>query len=302
MPPSPPTTGLALGGGGVKGMAHVGVLAALTARGLRFDRVAGTSIGALVGAFYAAGFAPETVHRLLLEVPLSGLFALRLDARALVGVEPMRGFLREHLGDARIEDLEIPLSVVCTDLETGERVCLERGDVVEAVMASSAVPGVFAPVRLDGRVLVDGGLTDNLPVSVLRERGCERVVAVRLVGSQPSGAWPSLRRTRMSRWAHHLAEALEGGDRVGTAIGDPRVLQTVARSVDILTAGLEAATLAAVAPDVLVTPDLAAVGFLDVTEDREGMYARGVEAVDAVADRIAEVFPDAAPRGLPSPS
>lgn len=294
--PSPTTTagavGLALGGGGVKGMAHVGVLSALAARGARFDRVAGTSVGALVGAFYAAGFSPEAMHRLFSEVPLSALFGLRLDGRALVDVGPMGAFLREQLADARIEDLPVPLTVVCTDLATGERVCLERGDLVDAVMASSAVPGVFAPVRLDGRVLVDGGLSSNLPVGVLRERGCARVVAVRLFG--PGGA-PHAHPSRMSAWAHRLAAA--SGGALDPAAEVPHVLATIARSVDILMAGLESATLETAAPDVLVAPDVARIGFLDVTESREAMFEKGVEAVAAVAAELDALFDRSAAGG-----
>ncbi|MEM1041138.1 MAG: patatin-like phospholipase family protein [Bacteroidota bacterium] len=273
--------GLALGGGGVKGLAHVGALSALAAHGVPVGRVAGTSIGALVGAFYASGKTPDEMLRLLSSVRLTSLFALRLDGRALVGVDPMRKFLRTQLGQAQIETLAVPLTVVCTDLETGERVCLGEGDLVDAVMASTAVPGVFAPVRIGGRLLVDGGLSSNLPVQALRERGCSAVVAVRLFHLRHTAPSALASRTRLSLWVQRFADLFQDEDE-----DLPRALETAARGVDILMAGLEAATLVAHPPDVLIAPDLSDVGLLELGEDRGALFERGHAATEAQAERL----------------
>jgi NTE family protein len=162
--------------------------------------------------------------------------------------------------------------------------------VVDAVMASTAVPGMFAPVHLDGRVLVDGGLSSNLPVGVLREEGCEKVVAVRLFGSGRGETETFSGHPRVTHWAHRLTDVFERTDGLDAAVEEPNLLNTVARSADILIARLEAAKLETTSPDVLVAPDLAGIRFLDVMEDREEMFARGVKEVDAMQNELAALF------------
>jgi NTE family protein len=175
-----PPLGLVLGGGAVRGAAHLGVLSVLEARGLRPSCIAGTSVGALVGACYAAGHSVDSLLDAFRGLSWFGVArpSLRLSIEALLDPGPLERFLREQLDQKRFSDLGVPFAAVACDLLSGERVDLVRGDVERAVLASSALPGVFPPVEIDGRILVDGALVANLPVATVRALGAEAVIAV----------------------------------------------------------------------------------------------------------------------------
>jgi len=175
-----PVLGLALSGGGARGVAHIGALAALEEAGIRPDLVAGTSAGSLVGAFYCAGWDSAGMLQEVKNFSWREIARLRLpDPRGLVDSRLIEEGISRRLGDLRIEELAIPYAAVATDLLTGERVVLQEGPVAPAVRASCAIPGIFSPyVAPDGRMLVDGGVVDNLPVQVARQMGAEVVLAV----------------------------------------------------------------------------------------------------------------------------
>lgn len=207
-----PRIGLALSGGGARGAAHVGVLRVLEELRVPVDFVVGTSVGATVGGLYACGHSPEFLQLTFEQTDWADVFTDRPsrkntsfrrkqdDAEALFRFElglgdkgfilpaglvagQKLGFLLHRLalpatGTEHFDDLPIPFRAVATDLDTGEMVVLEDGDLAEALRASMAVPGVFTPVELDDRTLVDGGLVRNLPVDVLRALGAERIIAV----------------------------------------------------------------------------------------------------------------------------
>src|SRR5690606_30139607 len=122
----------------------------------------GCSAGAITASYYAAGFSVEHMTELMRSQNTRALFSLRFDRYGLVSTDDFAAYLRSHLGDRRIEDLDFPLYIVCTDLETGKEVVLDRGPLVEAILASCALPGIFAPVRLGGRLLIDGGVCNNV--------------------------------------------------------------------------------------------------------------------------------------------
>jgi NTE family protein len=173
--------GLALGGGGARGFAHIGVLSALSEAGIPCDAISGTSIGAAVAAGIASGLPPESVAA---AVESAGRFA------AIPSLLPLHGVftsafverqLRRQFGDLRIEDLTTPLGVVAVDLHAGEEVVFTSGDLVPALMASMAVPGIFAPVRYQGRVLVDGAVRSPVPVRACRDLGADFVIASRML-------------------------------------------------------------------------------------------------------------------------
>jgi NTE family protein len=211
-PADRPTIGLVLSGGGARGLAHVGVLEVLEELRIPVDVIAGTSMGAIVGGLYASGLPSDSLRALVEEIdwklllsdtpPRSSLaFHRRGEQRrdpveieigiarnglalpsGLIAGQDMGLLLRRHsLPVAVVEDfsrLPIPFAAVATDIETGERVVLDRGDLVEAMRASMAIPVVFSPVEREGRILVDGGLVDNLPVELAREMGADVVIAV----------------------------------------------------------------------------------------------------------------------------
>jgi NTE family protein len=174
--------GLALGGGAARGWAHIGVLRALLKAGIRPDIIAGTSIGAVVGACYVAGhldeledFARELTRRRVL-----GYLDFNLSGTGLITGQRLCERLEKHLGDTRIEDLSRRFTAVATEIGTGHEVWLSRGKLVESVRASYALPGVFRPVKIDGRWLFDGALVNPIPISVCRALGARYVIAVNL--------------------------------------------------------------------------------------------------------------------------
>ncbi|MCS7239891.1 MAG: patatin-like phospholipase family protein [Candidatus Bipolaricaulota bacterium] len=173
--------GLALGSGGARGAAHVGVLKVLEREGIKVSAIAGASIGAMVGGAYAAGLPLARIEEEWLTTSRAKLlksFLPTFPRTGLTSGSGLRRYLREILGEVRIEDLPVPFAAVATDLDTGKPVVLRSGPLVEAIRASTAIPGVFQPVRWEGRLLVDGGLVEPLPVRVCRELGAEVVIAV----------------------------------------------------------------------------------------------------------------------------
>ena len=184
--------GLALGGGSALGWAHIGIIRELTAQGVVIDVVAGTSIGAVVGACYAAGrlHALEGFARGLNRRRVFAMMDLSLGGSALIGGARLRRRLTRELGGLRIEDLALPFVAVATELGSGREVCIGSGDVVEAVRASYALPGIFEPLLIDRRWLFDGAMSNPVPVSVCRALGADYVIAVNLTGSLPGGEAP----------------------------------------------------------------------------------------------------------------
>lgn len=178
--------GLALSSGGAKGLAHIGVIQVLEENGIDIDVVAGSSMGAYVGAVWCAGFDGQACEKIARETEQRwGL--LKIIEPSL---PPRRGFLKpdrvirrlkRSIGDARFSDLQRPLRVVATYLDTLERAVFSSGEVARAVSASIAIPGICVPVTLDGDTFIDGGIADPLPVDVLREMGIERVIAVNTI-------------------------------------------------------------------------------------------------------------------------
>ncbi len=160
---------LALGGGGTKGGAHIGVLRVLEREGFTIRAVSGTSAGAICASLYAFGYSPDEIQRLMDEATNASLFARNpSDGPSWSGLRGIHDLLQDALGDSRFEDLRLPCAMTAVDLNTAERLVLGRGRVIDAVMASIAVPGVFPPFEMDGRVLVDGGVMDPVPVGVAR--------------------------------------------------------------------------------------------------------------------------------------
>jgi NTE family protein len=195
--------GLALGGGGARGLAHLGVLLALDEAGIPISMIAGTSMGAAMGATKAIGANLEMVRRVLESIDLNELLQVTdstlRELQKIIGrsmMEYVRGSPWREEGAsphdlARLnelfslltankgfEDTLIPFAAVAADLETGERVVLQHGKIASAITASTAVPGVFSPVALDGRYLIDGGILEKLPVDVVRDMGGEAILAV----------------------------------------------------------------------------------------------------------------------------
>jgi len=173
--------GLALSGGAARGLAHVGVLAVLEKEGIPIDMIAGTSIGAIIGAFYAQGKDIEQIEKAVMGLSrrkIMSLVDLTLPRTGFIKGKRMKDWLKSVIGEVDFEDLKIPFACVATDIGTGEEVVIKQGSVVEGVRASVSMPVIFTPAKWQGRYLVDGGLVDPVPVGVLKEMGADLTIAV----------------------------------------------------------------------------------------------------------------------------
>ncbi|MCF6136991.1 patatin-like phospholipase family protein [Pseudalkalibacillus berkeleyi] len=173
-----PKVGLALGSGGARGFAHIGVLKSLHRAGIPIDMIAGSSMGALVGAFYCTGHEPDTMVKMARMFRRRYYMDYTVPKMGFVSGNKVEQLMYVLTQNKKIEDLEIPFSVIATDLLKSEKVIIREGLISEAVRASIAVPGIFVPFKKDGRLLVDGSVIDRVPVSVVREMGADVTIAV----------------------------------------------------------------------------------------------------------------------------
>lgn len=170
--------GLALGGGGNRGFAHIGVLKVLDEAGIHASIVAGTSAGSAVGALYASGLTGSEIERLSLPLQRDAVLTWVVPSMGFASGEPMESYINQHVGRRLIEQLPKAFGAVATDLQTGRPVVFQRGNTGQAVRASCAVPGLFQPVRIGDRLYADGGLVQPIPVSSARKMGADFVIAV----------------------------------------------------------------------------------------------------------------------------
>ncbi len=169
-----------MGGGAVLGAAHIGVIRALEEMDIEISYVTGTSIGAFVGALYAFGNTSKDIEEIALKLSWMDISGLALFESGLLSNAKLGELLDESLGEKKIEDADIPLAVIATDITNGDKVVLDKGPVAQAVMASTCIPGVFGPVKFDDKLLVDGGIVENIPIDTVRNMGADYVIAVDL--------------------------------------------------------------------------------------------------------------------------
>jgi NTE family protein len=269
---------LALGSGGARGYAHIGVIHELQDRGYHIVGIAGSSMGALVGGLHAAGQLDEFADwaRSLTQRSILRLLDPSITAAGVLRAEKILDAVRDILGAATIEELPIPYTAVCTDLLAGKSVWLQRGPVDEAIRASIAIPGVIAPHVVDGRLLADGGILDPLPMAPIAAVNADLTIAVSLSGSETlADAEPEPRPTTewLNRMLSSTSALLDSPtaravlDRFGTSSADsaeedaednefapPRLggFEVMNRTIDIAQAALARHTLAAYPPDLLI--------------------------------------------------
>ena len=277
--------GLALGGGGVRGLAHIPVLEALDELGVRPSIIAGTSMGAIVGALYASGMSGREIrervkrHIILRDDTWRDVIEKRADLLKWLnvfsadfsrgGFIKTQGFFKFLLGEIRkstFEELEIPLLVIAADFWTAEEVVFETGDLLAPVQASMAVPGIFAPVSIGGRVLVDGGVVNLVPYDHLLDRA-DVTVAV------------NVSRTR----APSIKEV-------------PSAMESVLGALDIMQKAALAEKMKYRKPDIYVHPEIHAVRMLEFSKIEE-MFVQAAPAVEALKRRLAERYADQSARG-----
>ena len=306
-PPRKLKIGLALGGGAARGWAHIGVLRVLEKAGIRPDVIAGCSIGAVVGGCYAAGKLDEleAFARSLTKRRIMGLLDFHLAGPGLIGGDRLRKLLEIDLGGRRLEDLPIRFATVATELETGHELWLTRGPMVEALRASYALPGVFDPVKLAGRWLMDGALVNPVPVTVARALGADLVICVNL------NAEIKLRGTVIQTQPEEdeLVEAVAqdqtsrsffggGKRRPGRAPNAPGMASVMIEAFNITQDRISRSRLAGDPPDVMVAPKLQSIGLFEFHR-AEDTIARGVEAAERILADIREIVGAAREMGAP---
>lgn len=173
-----PTIGLALGSGGARGFAHLGVVKVLTENNIPIDFIAGSSMGALVGCFFAAGHQIDQLIKFSHAFKRKFFIDVTVPKMGFISGKRLKDFISLFTHGKNLEDLNIPVSVVATDLQRGEKVVFRKGNVANAVRASISIPGIFVPEKWNGTLLVDGGVIDRVPVSVVKEMGADIVIAV----------------------------------------------------------------------------------------------------------------------------
>jgi NTE family protein len=288
-----PLIGLALGSGSARGWAHLGVIRALEQAGIRPDLVCGTSIGALVGAAYAAGEL-ERFEQWALGLRFKDVVAF-LDVSLSSGLfkgERMMDFFRRNFTDRPIEELAMPFAAVATSLRTGAEVWLRQGSTLDAVRASIALPGFFAPALREGSVVVDGGLVNPVPVSLARAMGADVVIAVDL-GTDILGrhlrAHPPVEAPagEVSEWIRKLQGNL--GAIIPAHSPDerkmPSMLDVLTTSINIMQVRISRSRMAGEPPDLVVAPRLAHFGLLDFHRAKEAIE-EGKHAVERVAHNL----------------
>jgi NTE family protein len=251
-----PKIALVLGGGAARGFAHVGVIRALEQEKIPIDLIVGTSVGSLIGAIYAYDKSSMELEWTAFLLDRDSIFDYGfLSAFTGMGVakgDKLEEFVKSKVLVANIEDLKIPFAAVATDLNRGTRVILDKGSVAKAVRASSAIPGVFPPVDHQGKMLVDGGVIDNIPVSAAREKGADIVIAV------------------------DISENVIN-------FNITNLLDVMLQSITIM--GAENAKIKKKEADILIAPKIGDVGMLDFTQKKRCMLA-GIEATQKMMPEL----------------
>lgn len=253
-PPAPRKLGLALGGGGGKGAAHVGVLRVLEELEVPIDLIAGASAGGAVAVFYAAGLSFDTIRDIFRTMALRRIAVPDPTRTGLIGQKRREEILTRVLGDRTFADLSIPCAVTTVDLVSGQVVVLDEGPLVEAVLATTAVPGILPPVFRDGMVLADGGILNNLPVDVARSMGAGRVIAVELNDAVAG---------------FNLALPMADNPLARLTLA-PQQFNVAVRALSLLMNHATALQLRENPPDLLLSPAVADIPTLDLSNPEKG--------------------------------
>ncbi len=299
-----PTIGLALGGGAARGFAHIGVLRTLLARNIVPDVIVGTSIGAVVGGCYASGQLDslEDWARQLTKRGILGYLDVSFSGAGLIGGNRLANRLDEAIGDTLIDKLPLRFAAITTEVGTGHEIWLTRGRMVEALRASYALPGIFPPVRLGGRWLVDGALVNPVPVSAARALGARLVIAVNLNadmlgrGSTIASHGSDDTDEKLRQQTHKPRNGLRGMFGAERAVkrqfidaGRPGIPTVMVEAFNIMQDRITRARLAGDPPDVLVSPRLGQIGWFDFHRAQQAIEI-GAAATERALEPIAEAI------------
>jgi NTE family protein len=306
--PQRPSIGLALGGGAARGFAHIGVIRTLVAKGLTPDIITGTSIGAVIGGCFAAGNLDGVDQwcRALTRRSVLGYLDVSFTGSALINGGRLVEKLTETVGDTAIEHLPLRFAAIATEFGTGHEIWITRGPLVEAVRASYALPGLFPPVRVGGRWLMDGALVNPVPVSAARALGARLVIAVNVNtdlygrgttihdhGAEAADAAAETEATitevaaQRGLLGRFASERSAKRHLLGTP-GRPGISTVMVEAFNIMQDRLTRARLAGDPPDVLISPRLGRIGLFDFHRAAE-MIDLGAEATEKALEPFDEI-------------
>jgi NTE family protein len=309
-----PVIGLALGGGAARGLAHIGTIRTLVAHGILPNVVVGTSIGAVVGGAYASGTldALEGWARSLQPRNIFGYLDIRLNGSGLIGGAKLAAELESAMGESLIEDLPVKFATVATEVRTGHEIWLTHGRMVDAMRASYALPGIFSPVLIGDRWLVDGALVNPVPVSAARAMGAEIVIAANLssdvfthsttiyshgpsadgsvsVMTEPEAPPPKRGIGKFFSAERTMKREFFGGG------GRPGISTVMVDAFNIMQDRITRARLAGDPPDLLISPRVGQIGWFDFHR-ADDLIAHGARAAERAIDSIQEAIHILAPQ------
>ncbi len=270
---------LALGGGGTRGIAHIGVLRVLEREGFSIRAVAGTSIGGVIGGLYAAGHSPSDIQTFMEDGLEMNLLRVRPRGAGILGIHGIEDWLRSNLGPITFDGLAIPFAVAAADLETGKELVLQEGSVVDAVLATISVPGIFPPQSRNGHRLVDGAVVN--PVPVLPARALRDLPSVAVVLSPSEEDWSMETESG-------VLEQLPVINMV-SRLRPAQLLQVFVRSMEITSRYFTELRLEIDKPDVIIRPDVHHISLLDEPSIPE-VVALGEKAAEQAIPEIRAHF------------
>jgi len=263
--------GLALSSGAARGLAHIGVLEVLEKEGIPINMIAGTSMGAIIGAMYAQGKNASQIKELALDLgwrKLAQLLALTPTKTGFLSGRKIKARLKEIIGEVDFADLRMPFACVATDIMTGEEVIIKQGPVPEAVIASMSLPVIFKAARWQGRYLVDGGVVNPVPVSVLKDMGADFIIAVNVIIKPSDRAGNA-----------HLEERVQ--KEMGE-VKEPGIFSMMMQLVNVASYQVVKSSLSGA--DIVIEPKVAGIGFGDFRRARECIFQGELAAQDSVQE------------------
>jgi NTE family protein len=298
-----PTIALALGGGAARGFAHIGVIRAMVAKGLKPDIIAGTSIGAVVGGCYAAGKLDEIEQwaRGLTRRRLFSYLDVSLGGLGLISGTRVFEALSDAIGDVKIEALPLRFAAIATEIGTGHEIWLTRGRLADGLRASYALPGVFPAVQVGDRWLMDGALVNPVPVSAARALGARIVIAVN-VNTDLFGRGTTIQDYGAGESEPAIEEEVASGGLLGLfgaekiarrrffgSAGKPGLSNVMAEAFNVMQDRITRARLAGDPPDIMISPRIGRIGLFDFHRAEEAI-AIGAEATEKALESFDEII------------
>jgi len=289
---SRPKIGLALGSGLARGFAHIGVVRALTRHGIEPTIVSGSSMGALIGGAYLAGKLDEVEEWVyqLTKFKILSYLDFRIKSSGLIGGEKLVKLMLDNFGDIRVEDLPYPFTAIASDLVTGHEVWMKKGKLVDVMRASFSLPGIFPPMFMNGRWLIDGALTNPIPVSSCIANGARMTIAVNVNGDimgkvkQPGESIPTVAGFDMLNYnAPEQVEKVKKTSLINRIfrreVDKPSLFGVMVSSLNIVQDRLARSRLAGDPPDVLIVPRIGHIGLMEFDKAEE-LIEEGEAAVE----------------------